>query len=66
MNFGLRLRLSSSSTQGLNPVAAEKAWATLFASPTVRRDQVDAVNESGVSIGKVEMGVWVLRVVIVM
>ena len=39
-------------TQGLDIVAAERFWADQFADPSVRKDQVEAVNKQGVSIGK--------------
>lgn len=45
--------LSCHEKWGLTESAAHKKWRILFNDSTVRRDQVDATNADGESIGKV-------------
>ena len=41
-----------SHSSGRNSKAADAKWKEMYADPKVRRDQVDAVNSDGESIGK--------------
>ena len=45
-------RCPSLVLSGLNATAAHKLWQTKFASVHTRKDQVEAVNEDGQSVGK--------------
>ena len=40
---------------GLSQQAAERFWSTKFGDPSVRKDQVDAVNRNGDPIGKARL-----------
>ena len=60
LSFSLPLLLDS--FPGRSRKAAEQKWKEMFADKTVHRDQVEGVNDDGISIGKAgrDQGEWVL------